>query len=116
MTEVNYSIVPWSKEQSDELVRHYGLPVNTTPRFEINLYQDGSVVTADGEILGSWQMDENEHPSFIADGETEVTISGVGIGFLCFSIADWYAKQNGTYSEPETLNEDDNLPSFIRPF
>ena len=116
MKNVDYSVVPWSKEQSDELVRHYGLPVNTPPRFEINLYQDGSVVTADGEILGSWQMDENEHPSFNADGDTEVTISGVGIGFLCFSISDWYAKQNGTYIEPENLDEDDNLPSLSRPF
>ncbi|MCX7568197.1 hypothetical protein OS189_17790 [Sulfitobacter sp. F26169L] len=59
-------------------------------RFKINLCDDGSVVTGDGEYLGSWKRDENGHPSFTPDGESEVLFFEMWIGMLCQKIADWH--------------------------
>ncbi|CAN0304175.1 unnamed protein product, partial [Chrysoparadoxa australica] len=58
-------------------------------RFKVNLCDDGSVVTRDGEYLGTWQMDENDHPSFTPDGETEVLFFEMWVGLLCKKIAAW---------------------------
>lgn len=58
-------------------------------RFKINLCDDGSVVSQDGEYLGTWEMDENDQPSFTPDGETEVLFFEMWIGLLCHKIADW---------------------------
>lgn len=63
-------------------------------RFKINLCEDGSVVTRDGEYLGNWEMDENDHPSFTPDGETEVLFFEMWIGLLCQKIADWHEAQD----------------------
>ena len=57
---------------------------------KINLLDDGSVVTQDGEYLGTYELDENDHPSFIPDGETEVLFFDVFIGLLCERIAAWH--------------------------
>jgi hypothetical protein len=51
-------------------------------RFKINLCDDGSVVTRHGEYLGTWEMDENDQPSFTPDGETEVLFLEIWIGPL----------------------------------
>jgi hypothetical protein len=63
-------------------------------RFKINLCDDGSVVTRDGEYLGTWEMDENDHPSFTPDGEAEVLLFEMWIGLLCQKIADWHEAQD----------------------
>ena len=63
-------------------------------RFKINLCDDGSVVTQDGEYLGTWEMDENDHPSFTPDGETEVLFFEMWVGLLCQKIADWHEAQD----------------------
>lgn len=63
-------------------------------RFSINLCEDGSVVTEDGEYLGTWIADAEDHPSFIPDGATEPLFSDYWIGSLCKQIADWHAEQN----------------------
>jgi hypothetical protein len=59
-------------------------------RFKINLCDDGSVVTRDGEYLGIWKVDENDHPSFIPDGSTEVLFFEMWIGLLCEKIVAWH--------------------------
>lgn len=63
-------------------------------RFKINLCDDGSVVTSDGEYLGTWETDENGHPSFTPAGETEVLFFEMWIGLLCQKIADWHQAQD----------------------
>ncbi len=63
-------------------------------RFKINLCDDGSVVTKDGEYLGTWETDENDHPSFTPIGETEVLFFEMWIGLLCQKIADWHEAKN----------------------
>ncbi len=63
-------------------------------RFKINLCDDGSVVTRDGEYLGTWKTDEDGHPSFTPDGESEVLFFEMWIGMLCQKIADWHEAQD----------------------
>tara|TARA_R110002124_G_scaffold287321_1_gene472765 strand:- start:3710 stop:4531 length:822 start_codon:yes stop_codon:yes gene_type:complete len=63
-------------------------------RFRINLCDDGSVVTRDGEYLGTWKADEDGHPSFTPDGETEVLFFEMWIGLLCQKIAHWHEAKN----------------------
>jgi hypothetical protein len=63
-------------------------------RFKINLCDDGSVVTNDGEYLGTWEMDENGHPSFTPDGETDVLFFEMWVGLLCQKIAGWHEAQD----------------------
>lgn len=62
-------------------------------RFKINLCDDGSVVTRDGEYIGTWEMDENDHPSFTPLGETEVLFFEMWVGLLCQKIAEWHEAQ-----------------------
>ena len=81
--------VKWTKEDSDSLVQSYGVPVDGELRFPINLCDDGCVITKDGEIIGSWSMDENEHPSFTPEGGSEPMLFDAGVGLLCLSIQDW---------------------------
>lgn len=59
-------------------------------RFKINLCEDGSVVTRDGEYIGTWEMDENDHPSFTPLGETKVLFFEMWVGQLCMKIAEWH--------------------------
>lgn len=63
-------------------------------RFKINLCDDGPVVTRDGEYLGTWATDENNHLSFTPDGESEVLFFEMWKGMLCQKIADWYEAQD----------------------
>lgn len=37
-------------------------------KYDINLLDDGSVVTKDGEYLGTWESDDNDHLSFTPEG------------------------------------------------
>jgi hypothetical protein len=58
-------------------------------RWKINLLDDGSVVTRDGEYLGTWQSDENDHPRFTPDGESEIIFFDMYVGSLCDRIEQW---------------------------
>ncbi|WP_375263522.1 GIY-YIG nuclease family protein [Palleronia sp.] len=81
-----------AKQAIDAAEEHLAQPY----RFKINLCDDGSVVTRDGEYLGTWRADENGHPSFTPDGETEVMFFEMWIGLLCQKIADWHEEQDQT--------------------
>jgi hypothetical protein len=64
--------------------------------FDINLWEDGSVVTRDGEYLGIWEADENDHPSFTPEGATDALFFENWKGLLCKKIAAWH---NGTLDQ-----------------
>jgi hypothetical protein len=85
----------WSDAELAELRAAYGLPANGPLPFRINLLDDGSVVTRDGEYLGTWTVDENEHPEFKALDD-EVMMHAIGLLLLCEAIAQWHdARQEG---------------------
>lgn len=64
--------------------------------YDINLWEDGSVVTRDGELLGTWTEDEYGHPSFTPEGATEALFFESWRGLLCKKIAAWH---NGTLDQ-----------------
>ncbi|WP_114283723.1 GIY-YIG nuclease family protein [Candidatus Halocynthiibacter alkanivorans] len=64
-------------------------------RFKINLCDDGSVVTRDGEYIGTWETDEYDVISFIPNGESEPLYSQMWMGPLCKRIADWHEATSG---------------------
>lgn len=60
-------------------------------RYDINLLEDGSVITKDGEFLGTWDTDEsNVFHEFTPDGATEPLISDPFLGVLCQRIKEWH--------------------------
>lgn len=63
--------------------------------YPINLCDDGSVMTRDGEIIGTWGMDQYDAPSFAANGETDPLFEAPLVGLLCMSIRDWYENKTG---------------------
>lgn len=66
-------------------------------RFAINLLNDGSVVTQDGEYLGTWDTDESDAIyEFTPDGMNTPLLRDPFMGFLCKSIANWHDKRDGT--------------------
>lgn len=91
--QVGHSPVPPTPRMSqEELLEFYGVPFNEPLIYPVNLCTDGSVVTKDGEYLGTWSMDEYEYPSFTPDGTSEPLLSHVVVGLLCLSIREWHAK------------------------
>lgn len=62
--------------------------------FNINLLEDGAVVTRDGEYLGRWELDAEDHPSFTPDGHTEQLLRSPWIGLLCEEIEQWRRSKN----------------------
>lgn len=62
--------------------------------YDINLLDDGSVVTRDGEYLGTWTSDENDHPSFTPDGAAEELFFHPFVGMLCEQIKHWHETGN----------------------
>jgi len=63
-------------------------------RWPINLEPDGSVVAQNGEVLGTWEVDENEHPSFTSLDGT-VRLFDVFTKFLCEKIEKWQEERLG---------------------
>jgi hypothetical protein len=62
----------------------------------INLLDDWSVVTRDGEHLGKWTTDEADtFFQFIPDGQTEAVIENVFKGALCKEIMVWLEDKAG---------------------
>lgn len=78
----------------EELLRDYGVPSNGPLIYPINLCDDGSVVTNEGEYLGTWTLDKYTDPWFTPDGAEEPLFSHVSIGLLCYRIRDWHEEQN----------------------
>lgn len=62
-------------------------------RFPVNLIDDGSVVTSDGEYLGTWDADGNDFYSFFPDGMNEPLIEDVFMGLFCKKIKEWHDAQ-----------------------
>ncbi|MBB2749794.1 UNVERIFIED_ORG: hypothetical protein GGI57_000460 [Rhizobium aethiopicum] len=92
--------VAWTKEDSDMVVRAYGVPIDEPLRYPVNLCNDGSVVTGDGEFLGTWTMDEHEHPSFTPEGASGPLLSHVLVGLLCLNIREWHEALESGSSGP----------------
>ena len=65
-------------------------------RWPINLLKDGSVVTEEGEYLGTWGTDESDSIyEFTPDGAAEPLLGHPFVKFLCDSIEKWHSqKQN----------------------
>lgn len=54
----------------------------------------GDVITRDGEYLGTWKIDENDHPSFVPDGETEELFFNPFLGLLIDKIRKWHIQRS----------------------
>lgn len=68
--------------------------------YDINLVgwgetDSGDVVTKDGEYLGRWEADENDHAAFFPDGEPEKKIFNPFLGLLISDIRQWKLKRDG---------------------
>lgn len=87
--------VALSKEELRILWEHYGVPSNGPLRYKINLCNDGSVITKDGELIGNWTMDEHEFPSFIPNETTTSLLQDVWVGLLCIKILEWHEASTG---------------------
>lgn len=61
---------------------------------DVNLHDDGSVVTTDGEYLGTWERDENDHPMFTPDGASEPLFHHPFVYRLREMISEWYFEQS----------------------
>lgn len=62
-------------------------------KYNINLLPDGSVVTKDGEFLGTWESDENDHPSFTPDGASGHLLFHPNRYRLCEMIEEWRQRE-----------------------
>ena len=93
--EVPITPFKWTRENPEELVKAYGVPLSEPLRFKVNLCDDGSVVTKDGECIGTWDMDEYAHPSFYPDGASEPLFFDVFVGALCQKIKEWHEANTG---------------------
>jgi hypothetical protein len=76
-------------------VKSFGVPLRKPLPFKINLCDDSSVVTEEGEVIGMWQMDENAHPSFFPNGSSEPLFFDVFVGLLCEKIREWHEANTG---------------------
>lgn len=82
-------------EELREAWQRYGVPANGPLVYPINLCDDGSVVTRDGEFIGTWALDQYDAPSFAPLGETTPLFKAPLVGLLCMSIRDWYEEKTG---------------------
>jgi hypothetical protein len=58
-------------------------------RYKYNFLSDGSVVTRDGEYLGTWAGDPEGHPMFYPDGTSGVCLFEIGFPLLNDTIDEW---------------------------
>lgn len=94
-TDIPTTPIELSSEEVEDLLTAYGVSLNEPLRFKINLCKDGSVITKDGEIIGTWMMDENGHPSFFPTGASEALFFHVWVGMLCNEIKEWHEAKTG---------------------
>ncbi len=67
----------------------------TTPQWKITLKchgeaDSGDVITEDGEVIGTWEADENDHCSFTPNGTKEPLFFNPFLGLLCRQIEEWH--------------------------
>ncbi len=67
-------------------------------QWKINLLGYGAadrcdVATQDGEIIGTWDADENDHCSFTPDGADKPLFFHPFLPMLCDKIAKWHESQ-----------------------
>ena len=55
--------------------------------------ESGDVITKDGEVIGTWVLDPEDHPGFIPLGEEEIVIYDFWIGPFCKAILEWYEEK-----------------------
>lgn len=55
--------------------------------------EGGDVLSGDGEVLGTWCMDEEEWSHFKVVGDTEISSSAPSPWMLQDVIADWYVRE-----------------------
>jgi len=59
----------------------------------MNLLKDDSVVTQDGEYLGTWNTDESDAMyGFTPDGAAAPLLCNVFVKFMCDSIKLWHSQ------------------------
>jgi hypothetical protein len=75
-----------------------GVPLQTPLKFPINLCDDGTVVTRDGEFIGDWTVDQYDFVSFTPDGLTVASVEAPTAGLLCMQIRSWYENATGESS------------------
>ena len=51
-------------------------------RYRYNFLEDGSVVTKEGEYLGTWEVDAEDHPLFYPDGTEDLCLWDIGFPLL----------------------------------
>ena len=65
-------------------------------RFSINLLNDFSVLTREGEYLGTWGTDETDaFYEFTPDGDDQPLCSDRYVGLLCKTIEEWHRGKSG---------------------
>lgn len=78
-----------------EAWQRYGVPSDGALIYPINLCDDGSVVTRDGEVIGTWSMDQYEAPSFRPDDAIIPLLEAPLVGLLCMRIREWHESKAG---------------------
>lgn len=58
-------------------------------KLRVNFWSNGDVISNDGEILGTWARDAEDHPSFTPTGATEALIWATQIPMLSGYVAKW---------------------------
>jgi hypothetical protein len=72
---------------------------NSKAKWPINLEgqshgDSGDVVTDEGEVIGTWEVDENDRYSFIPKGAQEPLFMDSFAPMLCRKIAAWHEGQS----------------------
>ena len=62
-------------------------------QWAIRLLDDGDAISEDGEVLGTWGRDDEDHPFFIPAGETEALFWETSIPGLCDKIERWWRER-----------------------
>ena len=83
----------WNDEIKNEAISEIGVSLKLPLKFKINLIDDGSVITEDGEFIGMWEPDEDGFVYFMPDGQNEIRLCNPFVGLLCKKIEDWYESQ-----------------------
>lgn len=78
-----------------EAWERYGVPSSGPFLYPVNLCDNGTVVTRDGEYLGNWGLDQYDAVSFTPDGENKPVFEAPLVGLLCMSIRDWHEERTG---------------------
>jgi hypothetical protein len=65
----------------------------TLDGYDVPERESGDVITKDGEIIGTWSADAEDHCSFTPTGQTEPSIWNPFLGLFCKSVAAWYEEQ-----------------------